>query len=345
MKKKRLLRLLGVKNGKIVKLPLYYDPESNTLKIGDKTVVITGSYIDLPGLTSDPSLISGRMWYRSDLGKMRYYDGTNVKNFGADLSGVKVLNNGTVTLKYKADIDRAYAIIPPPDDTTNVALHLKNASDTLNTVRIYLDDFLANGTRTVGSNFPCYDSNGGSPGRCGYSSFYNVCKYDYELDNSNTQEMRTGDGLTSSNPADASYTIQYDMGSVKSGYLVLFKACIYGDEELHIYGSNDLSNLSLITSLTGVSIGGWNGYAYEGTSKISYRYILLYPYAPGGSRYVGFGDIGFFNILEELSSLSTTDWYTTQMFNVSGKGRTFIIASPSGKADVTIEYYWLQLSG
>mgnify|MGYP000218034779 CR=1 FL=1 len=52
------------------------------LRVGSGTTAVTGSYIDFPGLTSDPSLVAGRVWFRSDLGKMRFSpDGSTVKEF------------------------------------------------------------------------------------------------------------------------------------------------------------------------------------------------------------------------------------------------------------------------
>jgi len=48
------------------------------LKLGTRTISILSDYIDLAGLTSDPPLAEGRMWYRSDLGRLRYTDGSVV---------------------------------------------------------------------------------------------------------------------------------------------------------------------------------------------------------------------------------------------------------------------------
>ena len=52
------------------------------LKVGN-TIEITGSYIDLQPLTSDPTLAEGRMWYRSDQNLIKCSDGyvmTDIKN-------------------------------------------------------------------------------------------------------------------------------------------------------------------------------------------------------------------------------------------------------------------------
>jgi len=42
-----------------------------------KTVVVNPEYIDLESLTTDPTLVIGRVWFRSDLGRIKYSpDGT-----------------------------------------------------------------------------------------------------------------------------------------------------------------------------------------------------------------------------------------------------------------------------
>ena len=48
------------------------------LKLGKGTISILSDYIDLAGLTSDPALVAGRLWYRSDLGRLRYTDGSEI---------------------------------------------------------------------------------------------------------------------------------------------------------------------------------------------------------------------------------------------------------------------------
>jgi len=53
------------------------------LKIGNNTVVIAPDYIDLPGLSADPTLSAGRIWFRSDLSKLRWSpDGSTVSDIG-----------------------------------------------------------------------------------------------------------------------------------------------------------------------------------------------------------------------------------------------------------------------
>ena len=53
------------------------------LRVGEGTINIGSDYIDLSLLTSDPALTEGRVWYRSDLGKIRYYDGSVIKELPA----------------------------------------------------------------------------------------------------------------------------------------------------------------------------------------------------------------------------------------------------------------------
>jgi hypothetical protein len=53
----------------------------NEIEIGDDTVKIDGSSVTLPGLTSNPTLATGKIWFRSDTGTILYTpDGTNTKN-------------------------------------------------------------------------------------------------------------------------------------------------------------------------------------------------------------------------------------------------------------------------
>jgi len=48
------------------------------LRIGKNTVTVTGDYIDFSPLTADPTLSAGRVWFRSDLGRLIYSpDGTS----------------------------------------------------------------------------------------------------------------------------------------------------------------------------------------------------------------------------------------------------------------------------
>jgi len=52
------------------------------IRVGSGTTIVTGSCIDFPGLTSDPTLAAGRVWFRSDLKKFRFSpDGSTVKEF------------------------------------------------------------------------------------------------------------------------------------------------------------------------------------------------------------------------------------------------------------------------
>jgi len=53
----------------------------NEIEIGDNTVKIDGNSITLPGLTANPTLATGKIWFRSDTGTILYTpDGTNTKN-------------------------------------------------------------------------------------------------------------------------------------------------------------------------------------------------------------------------------------------------------------------------
>jgi hypothetical protein len=53
----------------------------NEIEIGENTVKIDGSSITLPGLTANPTLAAGKMWFRSDTGTILYTpDGTNTRN-------------------------------------------------------------------------------------------------------------------------------------------------------------------------------------------------------------------------------------------------------------------------
>ena len=50
------------------------------LRVGGNTVDISPNDITLPSLTSDPSLAKGKLWFRGDLGQLRFSpDGSNVK--------------------------------------------------------------------------------------------------------------------------------------------------------------------------------------------------------------------------------------------------------------------------
>jgi hypothetical protein len=58
----------------------------NEIEIGENTVKIDGSSIKLPGLTANPTLEAGKIWFRSDTGKVLYTpDGTTVKSVGEPL--------------------------------------------------------------------------------------------------------------------------------------------------------------------------------------------------------------------------------------------------------------------
>ena len=63
--------------------------------------VFSGTGIQFPSLTSDPSALVGNMWYRSDLTAMKYSDGTNAHELAAlDLAqtwtGVQTFNGGII---------------------------------------------------------------------------------------------------------------------------------------------------------------------------------------------------------------------------------------------------------
>jgi len=49
------------------------------LKIGDNTIVVTGSTINLANLTADPPLAEGKLWYRADLDRLQYAISTATK--------------------------------------------------------------------------------------------------------------------------------------------------------------------------------------------------------------------------------------------------------------------------
>ena len=50
------------------------------LKVGSGTVKVHTDGIDFPGLTADPSLVAGRLWFRSDESKIKFSpDGSTVK--------------------------------------------------------------------------------------------------------------------------------------------------------------------------------------------------------------------------------------------------------------------------
>lgn len=269
-----------------------------------------------------------------------------LKTLGADLTKVRVVSYGTLTLRYKGDINQAYAIVPRTSIATKAMLHLNNASDTLSNIYLYLDDMLSPGTRTLGANFPGGPLSGQSPGYCGYSAFYYMAYRADEIADDNAIQSATDNGLAATDPADASYCAQYDMGDVKTGYLALFKACLYDNEIVKLYGSNDLSTLTHIASLTGITAGTYDGYAYLSTSPISYRYILLYPHDPENARDLFFGQIGFFQLLIQPPSIAAeTGWYTTKPFKQKGNLRSFIIGTPAGAADCTIDYFWLEYTG
>jgi len=64
----KFLEAVGIKELRVKKL-----------KVGEKTITVTGSFIDFAALTADPTLAAGRMFFRSDLGKLRYSpDGVKV---------------------------------------------------------------------------------------------------------------------------------------------------------------------------------------------------------------------------------------------------------------------------
>jgi len=58
------------------------------LKVGNNTLKIYPNAIKFETLTSDPTLEAGKLWYRSDLGRLRFSpDGTNVAEI-ASVSGI-----------------------------------------------------------------------------------------------------------------------------------------------------------------------------------------------------------------------------------------------------------------
>jgi len=78
----------------------------NKLLIGKNTFTVTGSYIDFSGLTSDPSLVAGRMWFRSDLGKLRYSpDGSTVKDVPAPAELVNVAQGKSISVSIRGSAE------------------------------------------------------------------------------------------------------------------------------------------------------------------------------------------------------------------------------------------------
>jgi hypothetical protein len=56
------------------------------LRIGENTVTIDANSVTLPGLTADPALATGKVWFRNDLGIVKYSpDGTAVRDLLTDL--------------------------------------------------------------------------------------------------------------------------------------------------------------------------------------------------------------------------------------------------------------------
>jgi len=67
---------------KSLKKWLINEVQVRSLKVGDRTIVISSDYIDFAALTADPTLAAGRVWFRSDLETMRYSpDGTEIVDF------------------------------------------------------------------------------------------------------------------------------------------------------------------------------------------------------------------------------------------------------------------------
>ena len=60
--------------------------------------VFSGTGIQFPSLTSDPSQLVGNMWYRSDLTAMKYSDGTNAH----ELAALDIANTWTATQTFTA---------------------------------------------------------------------------------------------------------------------------------------------------------------------------------------------------------------------------------------------------
>jgi hypothetical protein len=71
-------------------------------KIIDRRIITTSmatQQVTLAPLTADPTLIAGRMWFRSDLGRIRYSpDGVNVISIDPPLTAADVWNYSTRTL-------------------------------------------------------------------------------------------------------------------------------------------------------------------------------------------------------------------------------------------------------
>jgi len=55
------------------------------IESGKSSIKVTGDYIDLSPLTGDPALSAGRVWFRSDLGGLRYSpDGSKIFDVRSD---------------------------------------------------------------------------------------------------------------------------------------------------------------------------------------------------------------------------------------------------------------------
>jgi len=72
------IRVLGVSDGKLIPLPLKVCKKCGMMVAGNQTITITGSYIDLPGV-SQPTASEGRMYYNSTSKKVYYYNGSEWK--------------------------------------------------------------------------------------------------------------------------------------------------------------------------------------------------------------------------------------------------------------------------
>lgn len=79
---------------------IVYNDQANTYTAGSKQTVVadaTNAGFRFIGVAVDPSsLTGGDMWFRSDDGFMRYYDGTTVRTF-VNLAGAQTLTNKTLT--------------------------------------------------------------------------------------------------------------------------------------------------------------------------------------------------------------------------------------------------------
>jgi hypothetical protein len=126
------------------------------LKVGGGTVSVDGQSITLPGLTADPALAGGKVWYRSDLSRIRYSpDGVDVISIDPPLTAADVwsYSNRTLTQSkfpfWSAIITQVQGsgtsgfgglnidIQPPPGETWWVTICFSGDSAEIHDIRYY----------------------------------------------------------------------------------------------------------------------------------------------------------------------------------------------------------------